>query len=101
MLPLWARVDLGAMAINRYSAFPKALVSLEDHHPIVSVISRTLVGGVLPPCRDESVYSVNSADWSDTRRFRMSERLLTKNLVWFNRSFYELSGNAIKDLIDN
>ena len=29
MLPLWAKVDLGAMAIKGYSAFPKAPASLE------------------------------------------------------------------------
>ena len=49
VLPLQARVNLGAMAMKRYSAFPKAPVLL------LSVISRTLVwaGGVLPLCRDE------------------------------------------------
>ena len=36
MLPLWDRVDLGAMAIKGYSAFPKAPASLESHHQIVS-----------------------------------------------------------------
>ena len=40
MLPLQARVDLRAMAINGYSAFPKAPALLEPHHQIV--ISRTL-----------------------------------------------------------
>ena len=51
MLPLRARVDLGAMAIKVYSTFPKAPALLEPHHPIFfSVISRTLIeGGVLPP----------------------------------------------------
>ena len=34
MLPLRARVDLGAIAINGYFAFPKDL-SLEPHHQIV------------------------------------------------------------------
>ena len=29
MLPFWARVDLGAIAMKRYSTFPKALASLE------------------------------------------------------------------------
>ena len=32
MLPLQARVDLGAMAMKRYSAFPKAQALLEPHH---------------------------------------------------------------------
>ena len=39
--------DLGAMAMKRCSAFPKAPASLEPHHQIFSVISRTLIGGVL------------------------------------------------------
>ena len=32
LLPLWPRVDLGAMAIKGYSAFPKAPALLEPHH---------------------------------------------------------------------
>ena len=35
VLPRWARVDLGAMEIKRYSAFPKAPALLEAHHQIV------------------------------------------------------------------
>ena len=35
VLPLWARVDLGAMAIKGYSAFPKAPTLLEPHPQIV------------------------------------------------------------------
>ena len=37
MLPLWAKVDLGAMAMKGYSAFPKPKDSaiLETHHQIV------------------------------------------------------------------
>ena len=35
MLPLRARVDLGAMAMKRYSAFPKAPALLEPHYQIV------------------------------------------------------------------
>ena len=31
VLPLRVRVDLGAMAIKRYSAFPKAPALLEPH----------------------------------------------------------------------
>ena len=52
MLPLRARVDLGAMAIKGYFAFPNAPVLLELHHQMFSVISRILIGGgVLPLCR--------------------------------------------------
>ena len=35
MLPLRAKVELGAMAINGYSTFPKAPALLEPHHQIV------------------------------------------------------------------
>ena len=35
VLPLGARVDLGAMAMKGYSVFPKAPASLETHHQIV------------------------------------------------------------------
>ena len=35
VLPRWARVDLGAMAVKGCSAFPIAQVSLESRHQIV------------------------------------------------------------------
>ena len=35
VLPFWARVDMGAIAMKGYSAFPKAPASLELHHQIV------------------------------------------------------------------
>ena len=35
VLPLRAKVDLGAMAMKGYSTFPKARASLEPHHQIV------------------------------------------------------------------
>ena len=54
MLPLRARVDLGAMAIKGYSAFPKAPALLEPHHQIFSVIIRTLMGGDLTPLQRSS-----------------------------------------------
>ncbi len=50
VLPLWARVDLGAMALKEYSAFPKAPGNLIIR--LFSVISRTLVGGLFPRCRE-------------------------------------------------
>ena len=65
MLPLRARVDLGAMAMKGYSAFPKAPALLEPHHQIVIVISRTLVGGVsYASAKKQSVYSTAQADWA-------------------------------------
>ena len=35
LLPLRAKVDLGAMAMKGCSVFPKAAASLEPHHQIV------------------------------------------------------------------
>ena len=35
VLPLWARVDLGVMAMKGYPVSPKAPALLEPHHQIV------------------------------------------------------------------
>ena len=47
MLPRRARVDLGAMAIKGYSAFPKAPALLELHYQIVSYPGHSLGGGLI------------------------------------------------------
>ena len=52
MLSLQGRVDLEAMALKEYSAFPKAPTLLKPHYQIACVMSRTLIGGVLPLCKD-------------------------------------------------
>ena len=62
MLPLRARLDLGMIAMKGYSAFPKALELLEPQ--IFLVISRTLVGGILPEVK--SVYSTAPQDWENS-----------------------------------
>ena len=62
VLPFGARVNLGAMAMKGRSAFHKALAFLEPHHQIFSIISRTLVEGVLPICR-EAVGIFCSTSW--------------------------------------
>ena len=49
VLPLGARVDLGAMAMNGYSALPKA-PALQEPQQIQD--TRWFWGGVLPLCRD-------------------------------------------------
>ena len=64
MLPLWAKLDLGLMAIKRWSTFLKALASLDPQHQIFSVISKKLVGGSYPSAGMQSVYSTASADWA-------------------------------------
>ena len=47
-------MDLGAMAMKGYSAFPKAPALLKLHTPIflVSYLGHSLRGGVLPLCRE-------------------------------------------------
>ena len=35
VLPLWTRVNMGAMAMKNYSAFLKTPALLEPHHQIV------------------------------------------------------------------
>ena len=63
MLPLRPKMDLGTKAIKRYSAFPKAPALLEPHHQIV--LCHIVGWGVLPICREESVYSTATADWAN------------------------------------
>ena len=54
MLPLWARVNLGAMAMKGYTAFPKAPAILEPHHEIVlcHIQDACCGGALLPLCRE-------------------------------------------------
>ena len=52
-LLLWARMDLGVMAMKGYSIFSKAPELEPKHQTHFSVIPRSLVkGGVLPLSRD-------------------------------------------------
>ena len=62
MPPLQARVDLGAMSVKEYSAFPKAPALHEPIIRLFSVISgHSLSGG---PAEKQSVYSTAPADWA-------------------------------------
>ena len=54
MLPLRARVDLGAMAIKGYSAFPKTPALPEPHYQIVYYHSGHSLGGGLTPLQRRS-----------------------------------------------
>ena len=72
ILLIRARVDLGIMAMNVYSTFPKA-PELEPHKLTqFSVTSRILVGlGFYSSTELQSAYSLASADWAtllDERR---------------------------------
>ena len=66
MLPLRARVDLGAMAMKGYSAFPKTPALLEPHHQmvLVSYPGHSLGGDSYPSAEKQSVYSTAPADWA-------------------------------------
>ena len=65
MLPLWARVDLGAMAMKGYSALPKAPAILEPYHQIVYChIQDTHCGGSYPSAEMQPVYSTAPANWA-------------------------------------
>ena len=65
MLPLWARVDLGVMAMKEYFAFPKAPVLLEPQHEIVECHMQDIQGGALYPSAEvQLVYSTVPTDWA-------------------------------------
>ena len=49
VLSLWARLDLGVVAMKRHSAFPKAPVLLEPHHQIVQCYILETHWGTLTP----------------------------------------------------
>ena len=60
VLPLRARVNLGLIAMNGYSAFSKAPALLKPHHQNVSL------GKYYPSAEMESVYSATPANWNVT-----------------------------------
>ena len=78
-----ARVDLGAMAMKRSSAFPKALASLEPHHQIVQchIQDTRQVGGAYPSAEVLSVYSTAPADWA-IHRVKCQNSFISYNSVW-------------------
>ena len=66
VLPLWARLDLGVMAMKEYSAFPKAQALLEPHHQIVQyhIEDARWQGGSYPSAEMQTVYSAAPANWA-------------------------------------
>ena len=63
MLPLQARVNLGVMEMNGYSAFQEGPPLLEPHHQIVSChILDTPGGGSYPSAVMQLVYIIAPAD---------------------------------------
>ena len=72
MLPLRARVDLGAMAMKGYSTFPKAPALPELHHQTVYCHfqdTHSRGEGVLPLCRETVgvFYNPNKMDQEETQ----------------------------------
>ena len=64
VLPLWAWVNLGAMAMKGYTTFSKAPGLPEPYHQIVLCHIRTLVrGGSYSSAEVQSVYSTAPSDW--------------------------------------
>ena len=61
VLPLRTRVELEAMAMKGYSAFPKAPALLKPHHHIWTLV---IGGGSYPSAEVQSVYSTAPADWA-------------------------------------
>ena len=65
VLPRRARMDLGAMVIKGYSAFPKLRQQWNLIIRLFSVISRTLImRGFYPSVEMQSMYSTAPADWA-------------------------------------
>ena len=66
VLPFRARVDQGAMAMKRHSAFPNAPALLELHHQVVLChIQHTCWGCSYPSTEMLLMYSSATADWTD------------------------------------
>ena len=63
---LWARVEVGAMAMKEYFAFPIATALLKPNHQIVWCHIRTLVVGLggYPFVEKQLLYSAAPADWA-------------------------------------
>ena len=70
MLPLRSRVDLGAMTITGFSAFPKA-PALQ-----FSVLSWRLVGEVLPHCRDAVRVFSNPSHLGQPFQVKVNQRVI-------------------------
>ena len=68
VLPRWARLDLGAMVIKGYSAFPKAPASLEPHHQIVYCHIQDTRGGGSYPTAEKQVFNWDTAMSSNSNR---------------------------------
>ena len=64
MLPHWATVDIGVMAMKKYSAFSKAPALLE-HHYLIVISTIPVVRESNPSVEMQSVCSTAPADWAN------------------------------------
>ncbi len=67
MLPLWVKVDLGAMAVKEYFTLPKALALLEPPYQIVWYHikgTRWVGSGYYLSAEIQSVCSIAPAKWA-------------------------------------
>ena len=80
MLLRRASVDLGVMAMNGCSAFPKAIALLELPHQIVQCHIQDTHWFFYPSAEMQSVYSTAPADWATT--FSFSKCLCAITLLW-------------------
>ena len=74
---LHARVELGAMAMKGYSAFPKAPALLEPHHQIVlcHIQDTCCGGGSYPSAEMQLVYSTIPVDWANYELLEILETM--------------------------
>ena len=63
VLPLRARLELGTMAMKRYSTFPKAPALLKLHHQIVLCPTRNSLEESYPSAKIQSMYSAAPLVW--------------------------------------
>ena len=98
--PFQVRVDLGVIAMKRYSTFSKAL-ELELNHQIqFSVISRTLIEGSNPPKEMQLACSTTPADMAvfwlmlTSKCMPLLLILISSNRIWIS-SVLSLSINML------
>ena len=114
-LILQTRVDLGAMAMKEYFAFPKATSLLKPHHQIVKSYKQDIRWvGVSPLCRDAvsaffspsrlglSGACKNRIEWQVTYSTLKKWWAININIIWTTdevKDFINLEISAVKEAI--
>ena len=78
VLPRWARVDLGAMAMKGCFHSPKPRHYWNLTIRLFSVIPRTLIGGPYNSAEVKPVYSTAQADWAEKNMITIKHLLKDK-----------------------